>query len=106
MRTWPREVGRRLQALAVNAGNLCGGSPNLSSEIGCTWYSMLGVACDGSDLTNAPICDGGMVMGPLRNSAYSSPIFTLLHHELNTVLSVSAFLILNAILNCKWSCRF
>src|SRR5574340_1053485 len=105
MRARPREVGRRLHGLAVNAGNLCGGSPNLSSEIGCTWYSRLGVGCDGSDFTNAPICDGAMVIGPLRNNAYSRPIFALVHHELSMVLSVCAFFTLNAMRNCRWSCR-
>ena len=48
----------RVDTLVVNAGNLCGGSPKRSSEIGCTWYSRLAVRCDGSDFTNAPVCDG------------------------------------------------
>src|SRR5688572_650977 len=105
MVTEPREVGRRLQALAVKALNLCGGSPKRSSEIGCTWYSRLAVACDGSDFTNAPICDGGIVIGPLRRHAYSRPILPLCHHEPSSVLSVSACFTLNAIRSCRWSCR-
>ena len=40
MRTVPREVGRRLQALTVIA-QWWRGSPNLSSDSGCTWNWML-----------------------------------------------------------------
>jgi hypothetical protein len=36
MRTSPREVGLRLQALTVMAGKVCNGSPNLSSDSGWT----------------------------------------------------------------------
>ena len=78
MRTWPRLVGRRLHTLAVNAGNGCGGSPNRSSEIGCTWYWRFGRRhATGRDFANAPSCDGAMVSGPSRKSAYSRPIFAL-----------------------------
>src|SRR3990172_9199231 len=89
MRTCPREAGRRLHTLAVNAGNGCKGSPNLSSDKGCTWNSRLGVGCAGSLLRNAPSCDGAMVRGPVRCSAYSSAIFALPHQELAMVFSVS-----------------
>src|SRR5260370_399288 len=41
MRTVPREVGCRLHALTVMAGKRCRGSPNLSSESGCTWNWMV-----------------------------------------------------------------
>ena len=43
MRTQPRESGRRLQTLGVMAGNVCSGSPNLSSDSGCTCHSMFAV---------------------------------------------------------------
>src|SRR5512139_4199780 len=85
MRTWPREVGRRLHTLAVNAGKGCSGSPNLSSESGCTWNSMFGVACSGDERANAPICDGAIVSGPVRNSADSSAILALPAHEFASV---------------------
>src|SRR3982751_4271564 len=103
MRTVPREVGRRLQTLAVNALKRCGGSPKRSSEIGCTWYSRFGVACDGSERVNAPIWDGGMVIAPERDHAYVHAMRPLCHHEPSSVLSVSAFLILNAMRSCRWS---
>src|ERR1017187_2984851 len=82
MRMWPREAGRRLHTLAVNAGNGCRGSPNFSSDSGCTWNSRLGVACAGSLFTSAPRWEGAMVRGPVRYSAYSSAIFALPHQEL------------------------
>ncbi len=69
MRTWPRLVGRTLHTLAVKAGNGSSGSPNFGSVSGCTWYWMLGVSRDGSDLVKAPSCDGAMVIGPRRRSA-------------------------------------
>src|SRR5918993_1157803 len=106
MRTCPREVGRTLHTLAVNALNLCGGSPKRSSEIGCTWYSRFGVTCEGSDLVNAPSCDGGIVIAPERDQAYWQPIIALCHHDPSSVLRVSAFLILNAIRSWRWSWRF
>src|SRR4051794_1629168 len=106
MRTYPREIGRRLQTLAVNALNGCGGSPNLSSEIGCTWNSRFGVACAASDFVNAPICEGGIVIAPERDHAYWQPMSAFCHHEPSNVLSVSAFVILNAMRSCRWSCRF
>ena len=37
MRTDPRDVGRKLQALKVIAAKRCRGSPNLSNDSGCTW---------------------------------------------------------------------
>src|SRR6185436_2874739 len=40
-----------------------------------------------------------------RRNAYSSPIFTLPHHEFASVLSVRAFCTLNAERSCRWSCR-
>src|ERR1043166_6963661 len=40
----PRLVGRRLQTLAVNAGNGCSGSPNLSSDSGWMWNWMFALA--------------------------------------------------------------
>src|SRR5436853_7570428 len=88
MRTWPRLVGFRLHTLAVNALNGCSGSPKASSDSGCTWYSTFGCGCDGSLRVKAPSCDGAMLIGPLRLSAYSSPISALPHHERVIVLSV------------------
>src|SRR4051812_25575407 len=102
---WPRDVGRRLHTLTVNAGKWCSGSPNLSSDSGWTWNSMLAVGWSGSDLAHAPICDGAIVSGPLRRNAYSRPIFTLPHHELARVLRVTTFETLNAVRSCRWSCR-
>src|SRR3990172_10072934 len=75
--TRPRLVGRRLHTEAVKAGKGCSGSPNLSSESGWMWYSMFAVACDGSDLAKPPSWLGGIVSGPVRNRAYSSPIIAL-----------------------------
>src|ERR1700740_2464327 len=49
MRTVPREVGCRLQALTVIAGKRCSGSPNLSSDSGCTWNWILARARYGSE---------------------------------------------------------
>src|ERR1700692_4088826 len=72
--TQPREVGRRLQTLAVKAGKRCSGSPNLSSDSGCTWYSRLDVACDSSDLVNTPSWLGALLRGPPRRHADSRPI--------------------------------
>src|SRR5678816_824112 len=82
MRTQPRDAGRRLQTLGVIAGKLCSGSPNLSSESGCTCHSMFGVGCDGSLFANAPAWDGGMVSGPVCQAKYSSAIAALPHQLL------------------------
>src|SRR6476619_3114311 len=88
MRTLPRLVGFRLHTLAVKAGKECKGSPNASSDSGCTWYSMLGHWKSGALRVNAPSCEGAMLMGPLRFNAYSAPILSLPHHEFASVLSV------------------
>ena len=106
MRTQPRDAGRRLHTLGVIAGKLCSGSPNLSSESGCTCHSMLGVGCDGSLLANAPACDGGMVSGPVRNAKYSSAIAALPHRLLAMPFSVFTFFTLYCMRICRWSCRF
>ena len=55
--------------LAVSAGNSCSGSPNLSSESGCTWNWMLARSRVASERVNSPSCEGAMVSGPRRNSA-------------------------------------
>jgi hypothetical protein len=68
-RTWPRLVGCRLQTLAVNAGKRCSGSPNLSSDSGCTWNWMLARSRDRAERVKMPSCDGAMVSGPRRRSA-------------------------------------
>ncbi len=104
--TVPREVGRRLQTLAVNALKACSGSPNLSSDSGCTWYSTSGRATDGSDLANAPNCEGAMLIGPLRLKAYCMPIMALPHQLAARVLSVGTPCTLITLRNCRWSCRF
>src|SRR2546423_1016476 len=88
MRTWPRLVGFRLHTLAVKALNGCSGSPNASSDSGCTWYSRSGQGLDASLRVKAPSCDGAMLIGPLRLARYSSPISALPHHERAIVLSV------------------
>ena len=54
MRTQPRDRGLKLQTLGVMAGNAWSGSPNLSSESGCTCHSMFAVGWLGSLLPNAP----------------------------------------------------
>ena len=69
MRTVPREVGCRLQALTVMAGKRCRGSPNLSSDSGCTWNWMLARSRRGSERVKMPSCDGAMVSGPRRRNA-------------------------------------
>src|SRR5580765_5477511 len=88
MRTAPRLVGFRLHTLAVKASARCIGSPNASSDSGCTWYCRLGCGCDGSLRVNRPSCDGAMLIGPLRLNAYSRPISALPHHEFAIVFSV------------------
>src|SRR5688572_1839241 len=88
MRTQPRELGLRLQTLGVIAGNECSGSPNLSSDSGCTCHSMLGVGCAGALFANAPICEGGIVSGPVRNAKYSNAIAALPNRLFATPLSV------------------
>ncbi len=50
----------------------CRSSPNLSSESGWTWICRSGVATLSSERRNAPSCEGAMVSGPVRNSAYSA----------------------------------
>src|SRR5438477_5283595 len=105
MRTVPRLVGFRLHTLAVNAGNGCSGSPNASSDSGCTWYSMLGQRNSGALRVKAPSCEGAMLIGPLRASAYSDAIFSLPHHEFASVLSVVTPLTLYTARICRWSCR-
>src|SRR3954463_3512280 len=105
MRTQPRELGRRLHTLGVMAGKLCSGSPNLSSESGCTCHSMLEVGCDGSLFAKAPSCDGGMVSGPVRKRKYSAAIVALPIQLLATPFSVRAFFTLYCSRICKWSCR-
>src|SRR3954468_5386970 len=106
MRTHPREVGLRLHTLGVMAGKLCSGSPNLSSESGCTCHSMFGVGCDGSLFANAPACDGGIVSGPVRNAKYSNAIAALPQTLLAMPFSVFTFFTLYCSLICRWSCRF
>src|SRR4051812_5638772 len=95
MRTVPRLVGFRLHTLAVKAGNACSGSPNASSDSGCTWYSMLGYGWLGELRVKAPNCDGAMLMGPLRLSMYSSPIFALPSQLPASMLSVGTPFTLN-----------
>src|SRR5688500_19542179 len=91
MRTQPRELGRRLQTLGVLAGNECSGSPNLSSDSGCTCHSMFGVGCAGSLRAKAPACDGGMVSGPVRKAKYSIAIAALPSRLLAMPLRVFTF---------------
>ena len=67
---------------------LCSGWPKASSDSGCTWYSRFGCARPGSLRVKAPSCDGAMLIGPLRLSAYSMPIIALPHNEFAMVLSV------------------
>src|SRR5438034_10553872 len=101
MRTQPRELGRRLHTLGVIAGKLCSGSPNLSSDSGCTCHSMLGVGCAGSLLAKAPACEGGMVSGPVRKRKYSAAIAALPKRLLATPLRVLTF----RTLYCRRTCR-
>src|SRR5438093_1104057 len=63
IRTVPRDVGRKLQALTVMAGKRCRGSPNLSSDSGCTWNWMLARSRWESERVKMPSCDGAMVSG-------------------------------------------
>ena len=55
IRTLPREVGFKLQTLAVKALNRCSGSPKASRLKGCTWYWRLGCSKSGPDRVE----DGG-----------------------------------------------
>ncbi len=70
----PREVGRRLQAETVTAAKRCSGSPKRSSDKGWTWNWRLARSCSGDEVVNRPSCEGAMVSGPRRKSAYSAPI--------------------------------
>ena len=70
----PRDVGRRLQALTVKAGKRCSGSPNLSSDSGWTWNSMLARSCSGRIGRKRPAARAPWSSGPRRSSAYSSAI--------------------------------
>src|SRR5437762_11810531 len=90
MRTVPRLVGLRLHTLAVKAGKRCNGSPKASSDSGCTWYWRLGQAWSAPLRVKAPSCDGAMLIGPERLSAYSSPMRALPSHEDASTLSVEA----------------
>src|SRR5919205_4055010 len=101
IRTQPRELGRRLHTLGVIAGNACSGSPNLSSESGCTCHSMFAVGCDASLLANAPACEGGMVSGPVRKRKYSAAIAAFPSQLFATVFSVRTFVTLY----CRRICR-
>src|SRR5205814_7881060 len=101
MRTWPREVGRRLHTEGVMAGNGCNGSPNFSSESGCTCHSMLGVLCDSSDFAKAPSCDGGIVSGPVLYMRYSSPIQAFPQRLAARSLSVGPFTF-QTMRICRW----
>src|SRR5204863_2144488 len=94
MRTQPRELGRRLHTLGVIAGKLCSGSPNLSSESGCTCHSMFALGSPGSLLAKAPICEGGMVSGPVRKRKYSAAMAALPIQLFATPFSVFAFVTL------------
>ena len=89
MRTVPRLVGLRLHTLAVKASKACRGSPKASSDSGCTWYWMLGQTCSGLERVKAPSCEGAMLIGPLRRSAYSRPILARPQSEADKVLSVA-----------------
>src|SRR5476649_2825860 len=91
MRTAPREVGRRLHTEGVIAGKGCRGSPNFSSDSGCTCHSMSGVASHGSLFAKAPSCEGGIVSGPVLKSMYSSPIATLPSQRLERSFNVGPF---------------
>ena len=64
------------------------GSPNASSESGCTWYSRFACSCDGSLRVNAPSCEGAMLIGPLRLNTYSKPISALPSQLFAIVFSV------------------
>ena len=105
IRTWPRLSGRRLHTDAVKAGKGWSGSPNFSSDSGCTWYSRFGVSREGSDLAKAPSWLGDMVIGPRRNRAYSSPMPTRPSRLLARSLIVLVLRTLKARRTCKWSCR-
>ncbi|MNV57297.1 hypothetical protein D3C71_1496220 [compost metagenome] len=94
-----------MHTLAVNAGNACSGSPNASSDSGCTWYSRLGWGRSGRLRVNAPSCDGAMLMGPLRLKAYSMPMRALPSRLDASTLSVGAPCTLNTVRICRWSCR-
>src|SRR5712692_7288849 len=101
MRTQPREEGRRLHTLGVIGGKQCSGSPNLSSDSGCTCHSMFGVGSEGSLFANAPACEGGMVSGPVRKMKYSSAIAALPSRLFAAPFSVLTFFTLYCIRICR-----
>ncbi len=105
MCTSPRDSGFRLQTLAVKASNACSGSPKASSDNGCTWYCRLGQRRPGSERVKAPSCDGAMLIGPLRESAYSAAMRALPSSVADKVLSVRVLSTAKTARTCKWSCR-
>ncbi len=92
--TVPRLVGFRLQTLAVKAGKACSGSPKASSDRGCTWYCRLACGRSGRLRVKAPSCEGAMLIGPVRRSAYSRPILALPTQLPASTLSVGTSLTL------------
>lgn len=66
-------------------------------------HCRFGVACCGSDLANAPSCDGAIDMGPLWNSAYCKPICILPTILLAITFKVLTPCTLNTMRSCRWS---
>lgn len=96
----------KLQTLAVMAGKECKGSPNFSSESGCTWYSRFGVASMSLDLAKAPSWLGAMVRGPRRWKKYCKAISTFPKGLAAHSLSVRVLETRKASRSWRWSCKF
>ena len=77
-----------MQTLAVKALSRCNGSPKASSDNGCPWYWTFGQRCRSDDRAKAPSCDGDMLIGPLRESRYCSPMRALPCQVFASVFSV------------------
>ena len=73
------------------AGKEWSGSPKRSRLSGCTWYSRFAVAAAGSLRAKAPRVEGAIVIGPRRNSAYSSAMPARERRLAEVSLSVRAF---------------
>ena len=61
--------------------------------------------CAGALRMKAPSCEGAMLIGPLRRSAYSSAILALPQSGEASALSVRTPSTLNTARICRWSCR-
>ncbi len=83
------------------------GSPNLSSDSGCTWYSRLASPGPDRSARRRPAATAPWSSGRCWNSAYSGADARLAVPALPAIVfSVGVPRTLNAMRICRWSCRF